>query len=34
MEPSMQLAESGSAIIIRTIKRIPLKSFDPTVKNL
>ena len=34
MEPSMQLAGTGSAIIARTVRRIPPGSFDPTVKNL
>jgi branched-subunit amino acid aminotransferase/4-amino-4-deoxychorismate lyase len=34
MEPSMQLAGNGSAIIARTVRRIPPGSFDPTVKNL
>jgi len=34
MEPEMQLAGSGSAIIARTVRRIPPGSFDPTVKNL
>jgi len=34
MEPEMQLAGDGSAIIARTVRRIPPGSFDPTVKNL
>jgi branched-subunit amino acid aminotransferase/4-amino-4-deoxychorismate lyase len=34
MEPEIQLAGSGSAIIARTVRRIPPGSFDPTVKNL
>ena len=34
MEPEMQLAGNGSAIIARTVRRIPPGSFDPTVKNL
>jgi len=34
MEPEMQLAENGSAIIARTVRRTPPGSFDPTVKNL
>ncbi|KIW00469.1 uncharacterized protein PV09_07993 [Verruconis gallopava] len=34
MEPSMQLAGNGSAIIARTVRRTPPGAFDPTVKNL
>jgi branched-subunit amino acid aminotransferase/4-amino-4-deoxychorismate lyase len=34
MEPEMQLTGNGSAIIARTVRRIPPGSFDPTVKNL
>ncbi|KAG0647889.1 branched-chain-amino-acid aminotransferase [Hyphodiscus hymeniophilus] len=34
MEPSMQLAGNGSAIVTRTVRRTPPGSFDPTVKNL
>jgi branched-subunit amino acid aminotransferase/4-amino-4-deoxychorismate lyase len=34
MQPGMQLSGSGSAIIARTVRRIPPGSFDPTVKNL
>lgn len=33
-EPKMQFAGTGSAIIARTVRRIPPGSFDPTVKNL
>jgi hypothetical protein len=33
MEPEMQLVGSGSAIIARTVRRIPSGSFDPPVKN-
>jgi len=33
-EPEMQLAGTRSAIIARTVRRIPPGSFDPTVKNL
>jgi branched-subunit amino acid aminotransferase/4-amino-4-deoxychorismate lyase len=33
-EPEMQLAGTGSAIIARTVRRIPPGNFDPTVKNL
>lgn len=34
MEPEMQVAGSGSAIVARTVRRTPPGSFDPTVKNL
>ncbi|KAI1611796.1 aminotransferase [Exophiala viscosa] len=33
-EPKVQLAGSGSAVITRTVRRIPPGSFDPTIKNL
>jgi branched-subunit amino acid aminotransferase/4-amino-4-deoxychorismate lyase len=34
MEPGMQLAGTGSAIITRTVRRVPPGAIDPTVKNL
>lgn len=34
MEPEMQIAGNGSAIIARTVRRTPPGSMDPTVKNL
>ncbi|EME81089.1 uncharacterized protein MYCFIDRAFT_211746 [Pseudocercospora fijiensis CIRAD86] len=34
MSPHMQLSGTGSAIIARTVRRIPPGAFDPTVKNL
>lgn len=34
MEPEMQLAGSGSAIVARTVRRTPPGAFDPTIKNL
>ena len=34
MSPQTQLDGSGSAIIARTVRRIPPGAFDPTVKNL
>ena len=34
MEPEMQLAGNGSAVVARTVRRTPPGSMDPTVKNL
>ena len=34
MSPSMQMSGGGSAIIARTVRRVPPGAFDPTVKNL
>lgn len=34
MEPEMQLGGTGSAVVARTVRRVPPGSMDPTVKNL
>lgn len=34
MEPEAQVAGSGSAVIARTVRRVPASCIDPTVKNL
>jgi branched-subunit amino acid aminotransferase/4-amino-4-deoxychorismate lyase len=34
MEPKVQLEGTGSAIIARTVRRVPPGAIDPTVKNL
>lgn len=34
MEPEMQLGGGGTAVVARTVRRVPPGSMDPTVKNL